>query len=82
MTKSELITANIEFQKQAELDRINIHNRLNQDCRQPEETLNNYASRLAAAQFFNGFDEDDFIFLLPPFSKQDIERSIQFKLKK
>lgn len=81
MTKSELSAANIEFQKQAELDRINIHNRLNQDCRQPKETLNGYASRLAVAQLLNGYDENDFMFILPAFSKQDIERAKQFRLK-
>ena len=80
MTKSELEAANSEFVQQAELDRLNIHNRLNQDCRQPDETIQDYARRLAAAQMFSGYDGNDFVTMLPTFSKDDAVRAKKHSL--
>ena len=80
MTKIQLENANIEFCKQAELDMLNIHNQLKQDHRQSNETIYDYEKRLAAAQFFRGYDENDYIYCWPTFSKFDSVKAKKYSL--
>ena len=61
MKKTELIAANLEFQQQAELDRANLHNQLNEPPRQAGETLFQYKTRLKNKQIVHGLSPDDII---------------------
>ena len=61
MTYKELKEANIEWQKQAEVDRLVIHNQLKVDHRQPNETISDYRTRVKEAQLKVGYKSDDYV---------------------